>query len=233
MPPRRGSGRPGGRRLTVNVRTARRRKKSSTEWLRRQLNDPYVAEARRQGYRSRAAWKLIQLDDKFRLLRKGQCVVDLGAAPGGWAQVAADRVHAASGGRVIAVDIADMDPIDGVEFLRQDFLSDAGRSALAEALDRPVDLVLSDMSPSTTGHRGTDHLRSMMLCEAAHGFAAEVLRPGGALVAKAFEGGAQGDLMARLKKDFEKVRHVKPEASRAESPEMYIVATGFRGRPET
>lgn len=233
MPSRRGGQRPGGRRLAVKVRTARRRKKSSTDWLRRQLNDPYVAEARRQGYRSRAAWKLIQLDDKYRLLRKGQCVIDLGAAPGGWAQVAADRVDGQSGGRVIAIDITDMDPIAGVEFLRHDFLSEPGRAALAEALDRPVDVVLSDMSPATTGHRGTDHLRSMMLCEAAHEFAAQVLRPGGALVAKAFEGGAQSELMARLRQDFEKVRHVKPEASRAESPEMYIVATGFRGKRAT
>ena len=219
-------GKPSGRRLSVRVKTAKRRKKSSTTWLRRQLNDPYVAEARRAGYRSRAAWKLVQLDERFKLLRKGQVVVDLGAAPGGWTQVAAEKVGP---GRVIAIDVAEMPPVDGAEVVKADVLSEEDCAKLAADLGRGVDVVLSDMSPSTTGHRRTDHLRSMMLCEAAHAFARDVLKPGGVLVAKAFQGGAEGELLAALKQDFERVSHVKPPASRPESPEIYIVATGFRG----
>lgn len=215
--------------MSVRVKTAKGRKKSSTTWLRRQLNDPYVAEARRAGYRSRAAWKLVQLDERFNLLRKGHVVVDLGAAPGGWTQVAAERVEAGQSGRVIAIDIADMPPVAGAEVVKADVLSEDDCAALAARLDRGVDLVISDMSPSTTGHKGTDHLRSMMLCEAAHAFACDVLKPGGALVAKAFQGGAERELLSALKRDFERVSHVKPPASRPESPELYIVATGYRG----
>lgn len=208
---------------------AKRRGASSTRWLRRHLNDPYVAEAQRAGYRSRAAWKLVQLDDRFRLLGPGRLVVDLGAAPGGWSQVAAERVGRGPSGRVIAVDVSDMDPIEGVETVKGDILSDEQASALAQRLDRSVDVVLNDMAPSTTGHRGTDQLRSMVLCEAAHGFARRVLRPGGSFVAKMFEGGADAEFMAALKADFARVKHVKPPASRSESPEIYIIATGFRG----
>ena len=225
------SGSPSGRRLSVRVKTARRRKKSSTNWLRRQLNDPYVAEARRAGYRSRAAWKLIQLDDRFKFLRKGQTVVDLGAAPGGWAQVAAERVNSPATGRVMAIDLSDMPPIEGVEVVTADVTSEEDCRALAAQLDQGVDVLLSDMSPSTTGHKGTDHLRSMMLCEAAHAFARDVLKPGGMMVAKAFQGGAEGELLAALKRDFERIHHVKPAASRPESPEIYIVALGYRGQP--
>lgn len=220
---------PSGRRLTVRVKTARRRKKSSTNWLRRQLNDPYVADAQRAGYRSRAAFKLEQIDDRFGLLAAGRCVVDLGAAPGGWTQIAAARVGTDKKGRVLAVDIAEMDPVGGAEVIKADILEEKDWQDLVAKLARTVDVVLSDMSPATTGHKGTDHLRSMMLCEAAHDFARAVLVPGGALVTKAFQGGAQGDLMTALKRDFTGVKHVKPPASRPESPEIYIVATGFRG----
>lgn len=231
MTSRRRSSRPSGRQMTVRVRTAKGRKKSSTRWLQRQLNDPYVAEAQRQGYRSRAAWKLLQLDDKDKFLKRGERVVDLGAAPGGWTQVAVERVgEAGEDGEplVTAIDIADMDPVPGAEFLKMDFLEDDGLDALVDRLAGRVGVVLSDMSPATSGHRGTDHLRSMILCEAAFEFAETVLRPGGTLVAKAFEGGASAELMARLKRAFSRVRHVKPPASRPESPEIYIVATGFR-----
>lgn len=218
--------------MTVKVRTAKGRKKSSTRWLQRQLNDPYVAEAQRLGFRSRAAWKLIQLDDKLRFLTPGARVVDLGAAPGGWTQVAAARVGAeGEDGEplVTAIDISPMDPVPGAEIITMDFLSESFEREIAPRFAQNVDVVLSDMSPATSGHRGTDHLRSMMLCEAAFHFAARALRPGGTFVAKAFEGGASADLMAKLKKAFARVRHVKPEASRSESPEIYIVATEFRG----
>lgn len=224
---------PSGRRLTVKVKTAKRRKTSSTKWLQRQLNDPYVADAQRAGYRSRAAFKLVQLDDRFQLLKPGHCVLDLGAAPGGWAQVAAERVRGKGNGRVVAVDLSEMDPIDGVEVIKADIVSETDVPELIERLGRTVDVVLSDMSPATTGHKGTDHLRSMMLCEAAHDIARSVLRPGGALIAKAFQGGAQAELMTALKRDFTQVKHVKPQASRPESPEIYVVATGFRGSDET
>ena len=222
---------PTGRRLGVKVKTARRRKTSSTRWLRRQLNDPYVAEAGRRGYRSRAAWKLAQLDDRFRILARGGRVVDLGAAPGGWTQVAVERVR--PGGRgpglVLAVDRVEMEPVPGAGFVLLDILDDDAPERLEAALGGPADVVLSDMSPSTTGHRGTDQLRSMMLCEAAHAIARAVLSSGGALIMKVFQGGAERDLMAALKRDFARVKHVKPPASRAESAEIYIVATGFRG----
>ena len=222
----------GSRPLAVKVRHARRRKPSSTEWLNRQLNDPFVAEAHRLGYRSRAAFKLIQLDDRFRLLRPGMRLVDLGCAPGGWAQVAAARVGADKGrGAVVGIDLLAADPIPGATLLQGDFRDPATAERIRAALGGPADLVLSDMAAPATGHAATDHLRIVALAEEAFAFAAEVLRPGGAFVAKVFQGGAEGDLLAGLKHAFAAVRHAKPAASRAESAETYVVATGFRGPP--
>lgn len=226
--PGKGPSRPTGRSLAVRVRTAKQRKASSTRWLERQLNDPYVAEAKRRGYRSRAAFKLLQLDERFSLLRPGARVVDLGAAPGGWTQVAVDRVRP-GGGRVVAIDVLAMDAVPGADVLTLDFLDAAAPDRLKAALDGPADLVLSDMAAPTTGHPSTDHLRIMHLAEAAYDFAAEVLAPGGAFVCKLFQGGAEKALLDRLRADFAKVRHAKPEASRADSAETYVVATGFRG----
>jgi 23S rRNA (uridine2552-2'-O)-methyltransferase len=214
----------------VRVKTAGRRKASSTEWLERQLNDPYVAEARRLGYRSRAAFKLLQLDERFHLLKPGARVVDLGAAPGGWTQVAADRVGAGKGqGRVVGIDYLAMEPVPGAAVLELDFLAPEAPAALEAALQGPADLVLSDMAAPTTGHAATDHLRIMALAEAAYAFARTVLAPGGAFVAKVFQGGTERELLAELKRDFAAVRHAKPPASRAESAEVYVVAQGFRG----
>lgn len=225
MSGRRGGG--GARRLKVRVRTAKGRRISSTRWLQRQLNDPYVAEAKRAGYRSRAAWKLAQLDDRLRLLRRGARVVDLGAAPGGWTQVALERVG--PDGEVVAVDCAAMEPVAGARVLRLDMTDGDTPGRVREALGGPVDVVLSDMAAPVSGHRQTDHLRTVVLCEAAAGFAGSVLCPGGAFVAKVFQGGAEGALLAELKRLFGQVRHVKPPASRDSSPETYLVATGFRG----
>ena len=220
-----------GRNMRVRVKTARGRKSSSTRWLDRQLNDPYVHEARKQGYRSRAAFKLLQLDEKFGLLKRGQRVVDLGAAPGGWTQVVVEKTKAAeSDGAVVAIDILEMDPMAGAENVVLDIQDPAAPNRLREILGGPADVVLSDMAAAVTGHKSTDHLRTLALCEEAHAFAAETLVPGGTLVMKAFAGGAHADLMATINKDFDKVRTVKPEASRPESPETYIVATGFRAR---
>jgi len=217
--------------LKVRVKTARRRRTSSTRWLARQLNDPYVREARARGYRSRAAFKLIEIDDRFGLLKPGQAVIDLGAAPGGWAQVAARRVRSAEGpGRVVAVDLQPVAALAGVETLEMDFLAAEAPARLRAALGgRAADIVLCDMAAPATGHKATDHLRIMALLEAAAAFAAEVLAPGGAFLGKALQGGAEAQLLARLKRDFAKVRHVKPKASRAESAELYVLATGFRG----
>ncbi|MEE8445595.1 MAG: RlmE family RNA methyltransferase [Alphaproteobacteria bacterium] len=226
----RGSGRDSGRgsrRLKVKLRTARGRTISSTRWLQRQLNDPYVADARRAGYRARSAWKLIQLDDKLHLLKPGARVVDLGAAPGGWTQVAVERVG--PGGEVIAVDCNEMAPVDGATFLHLDMTDAAAPDRIRSALGGPVDVVLSDMAAPVTGHRQTDHLRTVALCEAAADFAGAVLKPGGSFVTKVFQGGAEGTLLAELKRTFAQVRHVKPPASRDSSPETYLVATGFRG----
>lgn len=221
----------GGRRLKQRVRTARRRRLSSTRWLQRQLNDPYVARARSEGFRSRAAYKLAEIDDSYQLLKPGARVVDLGAAPGGWSQVAAVRVGAEEGrGHVVAVDIVDMAPIPGVAFLRLDFLDEAAPDAIRAALGGPADVVLSDMAPPSTGHRQTDHLRIMGLAEAALDFARQVLAPGGAFLAKVLQGGTEAGLLASMKRDFEKVRHIKPPASRTDSAELYVLATGFRGR---
>src|SRR5262245_56878706 len=219
------------RRSAVRVHSARRRKPSSTEWLSRQLNDPYVAEARRLGYRSRAAFKLLELDDRFGLLLPGQRVVDLGCAPGGWTQVAVERVGAGEGrGVVVAVDLGETKPIAGAVILCGDLHDPEVVSAVKAALVGPADLVLSDMAPPSTGHAATDHLRIVALAEAASSVAAEILRPGGAFVAKVFKGGAEGMLLAQLKRQFSELRHAKPPASRAESAETYVVAKGFRGR---
>jgi 23S rRNA (uridine2552-2'-O)-methyltransferase len=216
------------RPLTVRVRKSRRRKPSSTEWLTRQLNDPYVAEARRQGYRSRAAFKLQQLDERFHLLARGARIVDLGCAPGGWSQVAAER--AGSGGAVVGVDLSETDSLPGATLIHGDFRDEAVVAAIRAALGGPADLVLSDMAAPATGHAATDHLRIVALAEDAFALAATLLRPGGAFVAKVFQGGAEGDLLATLKKSFAELRHAKPAASRAESAETYVVAKGFRPR---
>jgi 23S rRNA (uridine2552-2'-O)-methyltransferase len=217
--------------LKVKVRKTRGRTQSSKLWLERQLNDPYVAAAKREGYRSRAAYKLDEIADKYGVLKPGGLVVDLGAAPGGWSQVAAKRVKAEEGrGAVIALDILPFDAIPGVTVLLQDFSEPEADSRLIEALaGRRADAVLSDMAAPTTGHRPTDHLRIMGLAEEALAFAVKVLAPGGAFLAKVFQGGSEKSLLDVLKRDFAAVRHIKPKASRAESPELYVLATGFRG----
>ena len=214
--------------MTVRLRSARRRKPSSAAWLSRQLNDPYVAAARRLGYRSRAAFKLIELDERFRLLRPGARVVDLGCAPGGWTQVAVARVGAR--GAVVGVDVAEVTPIADAAILHADIDEPAITAAILAELGDLADLVLSDLAPATTGHAATDHLRIIALAETAFTFAAQTLKSGGAFVAKVFQGGAEGELLAQLKKEFADVRHAKPPASRAESAETYVVAKGFRGR---
>jgi 23S rRNA (uridine2552-2'-O)-methyltransferase len=212
------------RGLAVPLRTAKGRTGASQRWLARQLNDPYVQAAKQQGWRSRAAFKLAELDDRFHLIHRGACVVDLGAAPGGWTQVAV-RAGAA---RVVAVDLLPMDPVPGSEFLSGDFTEPATQARLIEMLGGKIELVLSDMAPNTTGHTATDHLRIMALAEAALEFAVEVLAEGGAFVAKVFQGGAERHILDRLKRRFATVRHAKPPASRKESSELYVVATGFR-----
>lgn len=216
-----------GRTIATRVRTAKGRKTSSTRWLQRQLNDPYVAEAKKQGFRSRAAFKLMEMDDRYGFLKKGGRVIDLGAAPGGWSQVAVERTGPA--GHVVALDINAMDPLGGAQVLQADFLDPAAPGLIVEALGGPADVVLSDMAAPTTGHPPTDHLRIMALLEAALDFAGSVLVPGGAFVAKVFQGGSERELLARMKRDFATVRHSKPPASRKELPELYVVAQGFRG----
>lgn len=208
----------------------KKRSASSRRWLQRQLDDPYVAEAKRQGYRSRAAFKLAEIDDKLNLLRPGRRVVDLGAAPGGWTQVAAERVRPnETGGVVLAVDTTDMAAPAGARFLLLDASAPDAVARIAEALGGPAELVLSDMAPPATGHKATDHLRIVVLAEAALYVAEAILAPGGAFVVKVWQGGATPDLMARIRERFAKVKHVKPEASRSDSAEIYLVATGFRG----
>jgi 23S rRNA (uridine2552-2'-O)-methyltransferase len=242
---RSGPGRPGttktrttrfsGRGLHNRVKTAKGRKSSSKLWLERQLNDPYVAEAKARGYRSRAAFKLLELDGMFGLLKKGGRVVDLGAAPGGWSQVAVDAVGAGKGekgGQVVAIDIQGMDAVPGATVILLDFMDPAAPDRLKDALTGPADVVLSDMAAPATGHRQTDHLRIMGLCEAAFLFACEVLAPGGAFVAKVLKGGTENELLAHMKRRFAVVKHAKPPASRADSAESYVVATGFRPDPE-
>lgn len=222
-----------GRGPGARLRTAKGRKAASTRWLERQLHDPYVAEARRLGLRSRAAFKLIELDARFHLLAPGKRVVDLGAAPGGWSQVALERVQARGGtgakGRVVAVDVAEVAPLEGAMVVRVDFLSQDGPARVKEALGGPADVVLSDMAAPATGHAGTDHLRVIALSEAAFAFAREVLAPGGAFVAKVLRGGTEKALFNALKREFGSVKHAKPPASRPESAEIYVVATGFKG----
>jgi 23S rRNA (uridine2552-2'-O)-methyltransferase len=219
----------GGRELKVRVKS-KRKSLSSTLWLERQLNDPYVARAKREGLRSRAAFKLAEIDDKHHLLKAGARVLDLGAAPGGWSQVAAKRIGAR--GRVVAIDILDMDEIPGVEFAKIDFLDADAPDRLKAMLGGPADVVLSDMAANTTGHRPTDHLKIVALVEAAAEFAGEVLKPSGSFLAKVIQGGTESALLAALKRDYTTVKHIKPAASRADSAELYVLATGFRrGKP--
>jgi 23S rRNA (uridine2552-2'-O)-methyltransferase len=228
----RGLSNPSGRMLHTKVKTARGRKTSSTRWLQRQLNDPYVVEAKARGYRSRAAFKLIELDERFALLRPGLRVVDLGAAPGGWTQIAADRVRAGEpgGGLVVGIDILEWEPVPNATCLTLDFTDAAAPGRLKEALGGPADLVLSDMAAPTTGHAQTDHLRIMALLEMAWDFAEDVLAPGGAFVCKVFQGGTESDLLARMKLLCDTVKHAKPPSSRKESAELYVIAQGFKGR---
>ena len=230
------TGAPGGRGLHVRVKTARGRKLSSTRWLQRQLNDPFVRAAREAGYRSRAAYKLVELDDRFHFLKPGARVLDLGAAPGAWTQVALERVgksgQGGKRGEVFALDRVEMEPLEGATFLTLDVEDENALEALRRELGGPVDAILSDMAAPATGHTGTDHLRIMALCEAACDLASHLLRPGGTLVVKVLQGGAEAGLLAQMKKDFAIVKHVKPKASRSDSAEIYAVATGFRGGPK-
>ena len=217
-------------RLHVTVKSGGKRKLSSKLWLERQLNDPYVTRAKREGLRSRAAYKLIEIDDKFHFLKPGMTVVDLGAAPGGWSQVAAKRIGIASGkGRVVAIDLLEMPEIAGVTFAQLDFLADTATERLIALMEGRADVVMSDMAANTTGHRKTDQLRMVGLIETSAAFAAEVLKLGGTFLAKTFQSGADAELMVQLKRDFSSVRHVKPAASRQDSSERYVLAMGFRG----
>lgn len=220
----------GRKTLAVRVKTAKYNKASSNRWLERQLNDPYVAESKRLGYRSRAAFKLIQLDEKYKFLGKGKTIVDLGCAPGGWTQVAAARNKGS--GQVVGIDILPAEPIEGAVLICQDFTEDGAADRLKALLHGPADVVMSDMAANTTGHQQTDHLRTIALVELAYTFAKEVLAPGGIFIAKVFQGGAEGSLLADMKKNFAKVTHHKPDASRQGSPEVYVVAQGFRGNPK-
>jgi len=217
------------RQKKVRVRGGKNRSVSSRQWLQRQLNDPYVARAKREGMRSRAAYKLMEIDDKARFLRKGARVVDLGAAPGGWSQIAAQRVAATEQGRVVAIDILAMEPVPGVDFIALDFLDRTAPDKLKDMIGGPADVVLSDMAANATGHARTDHLKIMALVEAAAEFAREVLAPGGTFLAKVLQGGTEAALLASLKRDYKTVKHVKPPASRTDSAELYLLATGFRG----
>lgn len=222
----------GSRNIHTRVKTAKGRKKSSTLWLQRQLNDPYVKRAKQEGYRSRAAYKLAEMDDKLHVLKPGMHVVDLGAAPGGWLQVAAQRTQSAegSGSVIVGIDLLDIDTVPGTCFLQGDFMSDDAPEKLRAQMNADgADIVLSDMAPNASGHPQTDHLRIMMLCEAAFDFACEVLRPEGVFIAKTLQGGTENALLARMKQSFKVVKHMKPRASRADSAEMYVVATGFKG----
>lgn len=210
---------------TERVKTAKGRTKSSTQWLRRQLNDPYVAKAQMDGYRGRAAYKLIEIDEKLNLLKPDMVVVDLGAAPGGWSQVASKK-----GCHVVGLDILEMDPIPEVILLKMDFMDDDAPNKLIEAMgNKKADVVLSDMAPNTIGHRDTDHLRIMALVELAYDFAKQVLKPDGAFLAKTRQGGTENELLAMMKKDFKTVKHIKPPSSRADSAETFVIAQGFRG----
>ena len=218
-----------GRDLTKRLKTAKKRTTSQQLWLERQINDPYVARAKREGFWSRAAYKLLEIDQKHKLLKPGDRVVDLGAAPGGWSQVSAAKVGAPKRGKVVGIDILEMDSIPGVEFAKLDFLDDDAPEKLKQMLGGKADLVLSDMAANTTGHKQTDHLRTMNLVEAAAQFATEVLAPNGRFLAKVLAGGTERELLAQLKRNFREVKHVKPPASRSGSSELYVLATGFRG----
>ncbi len=231
-----------GRGHAERLRKSKGRKESSTRWLKRQLGDPYVAEARERGLRSRAAFKLMELDDRFRFLKPGLSVVDLGSAPGGWTMVAAERINAQGGGkgtnkgargggqgRVIGIDIQETDAVPGAVLICHDFMDDEAPALLKAALEGPADVVLSDMAAPATGHAATDHLRVIALLETAFDFACEVLAPGGAFVGKAFKGGTEGELLARIKRRFKTVKHAKPPSSRKQSAETYVVAQGFKG----
>jgi len=218
------------RPLAVRLKSKKKRTVSQKKWLERQLNDPYVARAKREGMRSRAAYKLIEIDDKYRLLKPGGRIVDLGAAPGGWSEMAAKRVGAAEGrGKVVAIDLLEMAPIVGVDFQQLDFLDPMAPERLREMLGGGADVVLSDMAANATGHKKTDQLKIMALVEAGAEFAREVLRPGGSFLTKVLQGGTDAALLAQLKRDYASVKHVKPQASRADSSELYLLATGFRG----
>ena len=222
--------RPRGLQKKVRVETRKRRSVSSAKWLQRQLNDPYVAAAKSEGYHSRAAFKLLQLQEELEFLKPGMRVIDLGAAPGGWTQVACAIVNpGATGGRVVAIDLLDLKPVAEAQFFKMDFMDDDAPRVLTEAIGGEADVVLSDMAPNATGHRQTDHIRIMDLAEAGYDFACEILKPGGVFLYKVFQGGTEGELLKRMKKDFKKVKHIEPDASRKDSVEMYVVATGFRG----
>ncbi|MFO1091227.1 MAG: RlmE family RNA methyltransferase [Hyphomicrobiales bacterium] len=220
-----------GRQLKQRVKTARGRTVSSKLWLERQLNDPYVAAAQKQGYRSRSAFKLAEIEAEQPFLKPGMTVVDLGAAPGGWSQVASAKVGAK--GRIVAIDMHGMDPLPGVTIFKEDFLADEAPALLIEALGgEKADAVISDMAAHATGHRQTDHLKIMALCEAALDFARQVLKPGGTFLCKVLRGGTEGELLAEMKRDFASVRHIKPKASRSDSAELFVLAKGFRGPPQ-
>lgn len=225
-----GGDKSGARGLKVSLKNARKHSHSSQLWLRRQLNDPYVKRAKDAGYRSRAAFKLVEIDDKAKFLKPGQRLIDLGCAPGGWCQVAAERIGLKQGkGRIVGIDLLAVDPIPGVEIIQLDFMDESAPERLKDLLGGPADGVMSDMAANTTGHKKTDHLRIIGLAEAALAFAREVLAPGGFFLCKLFQGGETGELVTELKRDFALVRHVKPPASRADSSELYVLATGFRG----
>jgi 23S rRNA (uridine2552-2'-O)-methyltransferase len=214
----------------VRVKSKNKRTHSSHQWLSRQLNDPYVRKAHAEGYRSRAAFKLIEIDDKHKILKRGARVVDLGAAPGGWSQVAAERIGADKGlGKIVAIDLLDIEPIQNVLFAQMDFNDEDAPARLKEMLGGQADVVLSDMAANTIGHRQTDHLKIVALVEMAAEFAREVLSPGGSFLAKVLQGGTEGELLAALKRDYKTVKHIKPPASRKDSAELYVLATGFRG----
>jgi len=226
-----------GRDLTTRVRTAKRRKGASTRWLQRQLNDPYVMEAKKLGYRSRAAFKLLEIDDQYKFLKPGKRMLDLGAAPGGWSQVAVDRLNVlgeykGSRGKVVAIDIQAFDDIPGVTCIEEDFLSENAPELLMQAMGGKVDLVVSDMAAPSTGHPGTDHLRIMGLLEEAYEFAKDVLNPGGVFLGKVLQGGTEDGLLLTLKEDFKTVRHTKPPSSRADSRESYVIALGFKAKTD-
>ncbi len=223
-----------GRPLKVRVKTSRGRTTSQQKWLQRQLNDPYVVRARREGWRSRAAFKLLEMDEKAHLLKRGMRVLDLGAAPGGWCQVAAKKIGLEEGhGKIVGIDLLEMEPIPGVTLAQMDFLDPTAPERLLAMLDGPADLVMSDMAANTTGHKRTDHLKIVGLVEMAVDFARQVLAPGGSFLAKVLQGGTEGALLADLKRDFTVVKHMKPSASRADSAELYVLAIGYRGRAES